>query len=53
MRQFQKILEDLSSRVALAEQTKTSWLPPSSVGEANEQMQQLQRLRDKMTTASA
>ncbi|KQS38772.1 uncharacterized protein Dere_GG23350, isoform B [Drosophila erecta] len=53
MRQFQKILEDLSSRVALAEQTKTAWLPPSSVGEANEQMQQLQRLRDKMTTASA
>ncbi|XP_032576511.1 dystrophin, isoforms A/C/F/G/H isoform X10 [Drosophila sechellia] len=53
MRQFQKILEDLSSRVALAEQTKTSWLPPSSVGEANEQMQQLQRLMDKMTTASA
>ncbi|XP_044313189.1 dystrophin, isoforms A/C/F/G/H isoform X13 [Drosophila rhopaloa] len=53
MRQFQKILEDLSSRVALAEQTKTSWLTPSSVGEANEQMQQLQRLRDKMTTASA
>ncbi|KPU80236.1 uncharacterized protein Dana_GF16554, isoform B [Drosophila ananassae] len=53
MRQFQKILEDLSSRVALAEQTKTSWLPPASVGEANEQMQQLQRLRDKMTTASA
>ncbi|XP_016935711.4 dystrophin isoform X20 [Drosophila suzukii] len=53
MRQFQKILEDLSSRVALAEQTKTSWLTPTSVGEANEQMQQLQRLRDKMTTASA
>ncbi|XP_043946962.1 dystrophin, isoforms A/C/F/G/H isoform X7 [Drosophila biarmipes] len=53
MRQFQKILEDLSTRVALAEQTKTSWLTPTSVGEANEQMQQLQRLRDKMTTASA
>ncbi|XP_034660514.1 dystrophin isoform X19 [Drosophila subobscura] len=53
MRQFQKILEDLSSRVALAEQTKNSWLAPVSVGEANEQMQQLQRLRDKMTTASA
>ncbi|XP_037729047.1 dystrophin isoform X18 [Drosophila subpulchrella] len=53
MRQFQKILEDLSSRVALAEQTKTSWLTPTAVGEANEQMQQLQRLRDKMTTASA
>ncbi|XP_033245823.1 dystrophin isoform X14 [Drosophila miranda] len=53
MRQFQKILEDLSSRVALAEQTKNSWLSPVSVGEANEQMQQLQRLRDKMTTASA
>ncbi|XP_034486586.1 dystrophin, isoforms A/C/F/G/H isoform X9 [Drosophila innubila] len=53
MRQFQKVLEDLSSRVALAEQTKNSWQTPASVGEANEQMQQLQRLRDKMTTASA
>ncbi|XP_068153855.1 dystrophin, isoforms A/C/F/G/H isoform X6 [Drosophila tropicalis] len=53
MRQFQKILEDLSSRVALAEQTQNSWVTPSSTGEANDQMQQLQRLRDKMTTASA
>ncbi|KRF83659.1 dystrophin, isoforms A/C/F/G/H isoform X13 [Drosophila virilis] len=53
MRQFQKVLEDLSSRVALAEQTKNAWQTPTSVGEANEQMQQLQRLRDKMTTASA
>ncbi|XP_062124979.1 dystrophin isoform X19 [Drosophila sulfurigaster albostrigata] len=53
MRQFQKVLEDLSSRVALAEQTKNAWQTPASVGEANEQMQQLQRLRDKMTTASA
>ncbi|XP_030374137.1 dystrophin isoform X13 [Scaptodrosophila lebanonensis] len=53
MRQFQKILEDLSSRVALAEQTKNAWQTPASVNEANEQMQQLQRLRDKMTTASA
>ncbi|KRG01228.1 uncharacterized protein Dmoj_GI23105, isoform K [Drosophila mojavensis] len=53
MRQFQKVLEDLTSRVALAEQTQLTWQTPSSVGEANEQMQQLQRLRDKMTTASA
>ncbi|EDV98610.1 dystrophin isoform X8 [Drosophila grimshawi] len=53
MRQFQKVLEDLSSRVALAEQTKNAWQTPTSVDEANEQMQQLQRLRDKMTTASA
>ncbi|XP_017846443.1 dystrophin, isoforms A/C/F/G/H isoform X10 [Drosophila busckii] len=53
MRQFQKVLEDLSSRVALAEQTKNGWQAPASLGEANEQMQQLQRLRDKMTTASA
>ncbi|XP_017873163.1 PREDICTED: dystrophin isoform X4 [Drosophila arizonae] len=53
MRQFQKVLEDLTSRVALAEQTQLAWQTPSSVGEANEQMQQLQRLRDKMTTASA
>lgn len=53
MRQFQKTLEDLSSRVASAEATKTSWLPPVSVQEASEQMQYLQRLRDKMTTAGA
>ncbi|XP_017967438.1 dystrophin, isoforms A/C/F/G/H isoform X16 [Drosophila navojoa] len=53
MRQFQKVLEDLTSRVALAEQTQLAWQTPSSVGEANDQMQQLQRLRDKMTTASA
>ncbi|XP_030080853.1 dystrophin, isoforms A/C/F/G/H isoform X13 [Drosophila hydei] len=53
MRQFQKVLEDLTSRVALAEQTQLTWQTPPSVGEANEQMQQLQRLRDKMTTASA
>lgn len=43
----------MTSRVALAEQTQLTWQTPSSVGEANEQMQQLQRLRDKMTTASA
>ncbi|XP_069963262.1 dystrophin, isoforms A/C/F/G/H isoform X4 [Bactrocera oleae] len=53
MRQFQKTLEDLSSRVASAEATKTSWLPPVSVQEATEEMQHLQRLRDKMTTAGA
>ncbi|XP_011184955.1 dystrophin, isoforms A/C/F/G/H isoform X2 [Zeugodacus cucurbitae] len=53
MRQFQKTLEDLSSRVASAEATKTSWLPPVSAQEATEQIQHLQRLRDKMTTAGA
>ncbi|XP_050330314.1 dystrophin, isoforms A/C/F/G/H isoform X6 [Bactrocera neohumeralis] len=53
MRQFQKTLEDLSSRVASAEATKVSWLPPVSAQEATEQMQHLQRLRDKMTTAGA
>ncbi|XP_049303429.1 dystrophin-like isoform X2 [Bactrocera dorsalis] len=53
MRQFQKTLEDLSSRVASAEATKASWLPPVSAQEATEQMQHLQRLRDKMTTAGA
>lgn len=53
MRQFQKILEDLSSRVGSAEQTKSSCIPPVSTQEATEQMQHLQRLRDKMTTAGA
>ncbi|XP_053969873.1 dystrophin-like isoform X2 [Anastrepha ludens] len=53
MRQFQKTLEDLTSRVASAEVTKTSWVPPASAQEATEQMQHLQRLRDKMTTAGA
>ncbi|XP_054726713.1 dystrophin-like [Anastrepha obliqua] len=53
MRQFQKTLEDLTSRVASAEVTKTSWVTPASAQEATEQMQHLQRLRDKMTTAGA
>ncbi|XP_067614346.1 dystrophin, isoforms A/C/F/G/H isoform X3 [Eurosta solidaginis] len=53
MRQFQKTLEDLTSRVGSAEATKTSWLPPASTQEATDQMQHLQRLRDKMTTAGA
>ncbi|KAL9896526.1 dystrophin isoform 9-T15 [Glossina fuscipes fuscipes] len=53
MRQFQKVLEDLSSRVASAETTQASWVTPSSSAEASEQMQHLQRLRDKMTTAGA
>ncbi|XP_055852377.1 dystrophin, isoforms A/C/F/G/H isoform X8 [Episyrphus balteatus] len=53
MRQFQKILEDLCSRVASAETTKSTWGPPTSSQDAVEQMQHLQRLRDKMTTAGA
>ncbi|XP_037952514.1 dystrophin-like isoform X2 [Teleopsis dalmanni] len=53
MRQFQKILEDLSSRVASAEATKMGWNPPATTQEATEQIQHLQRLRDKMTTAGA
>lgn len=53
MRQFQKTLEDLGSRVASAETLTASWKTPASSGEAAEQMQHLQRLRDKMTTAGA
>ncbi|XP_037924851.1 dystrophin, isoforms A/C/F/G/H isoform X9 [Hermetia illucens] len=53
MRQFQKTLEDLSSRVASAETTTSTWTAPNSANEATEQMQHLQRLRDKMTTACA
>nr|XP_029733073.1 dystrophin isoform X5 [Aedes albopictus] len=53
MRQFQKVLEDLSSRVASAETLIQSWTSPSSSTDAAEQMQHLQRLKDKMTTAGA
>ncbi|XP_059218789.1 dystrophin, isoforms A/C/F/G/H isoform X10 [Stomoxys calcitrans] len=53
MRQFQKVLEDLSSRIASAEATKNAWVVPPTSGEASEQLQHLQRLRDKMTTAGA
>ncbi|XP_073838432.1 dystrophin isoform X6 [Musca autumnalis] len=53
MRQFQKVLEDLSSRIASAEQTKNAWVVPATSAEASEQLQHLQRLRDKMTTAGA
>lgn len=53
MRQFQKTLEDLSSRVASADTTVTSWTTPTSASDANDQVQHLQRLRDKMTTAGA
>ncbi|XP_055693448.1 dystrophin, isoforms A/C/F/G/H isoform X5 [Lutzomyia longipalpis] len=53
MRQFQKTLEDLSSRVASAETLTSSWTPPPNASEAADQMQHLQRLRDKMTTAGA
>ncbi|XP_055715731.1 dystrophin isoform X6 [Phlebotomus papatasi] len=53
MRQFQKTLEDLGSRVASAETLTASWTPPPTSSEAADQMQHLQRLRDKMTTAGA
>lgn len=53
MRQFQKTLEDLGSRVASAETLTSSWTPPPTSSEAADQMQHLQRLRDKMTTAGA
>lgn len=53
MRQFQKVLEDLGSRMASAEATKNAWTTPTSCLEASDQMQHLQRLRDKMTTAGA
>lgn len=53
MRQFQKTLEDLSSRVSQAEQLAQSWQTPASANEAIDQMQYLQRLKDQMTTAGA
>lgn len=53
MRQFQKTLEDLGSRVASAETLTASWQTPSTSSEASDQMQHLQRLRDKMMTAGA
>lgn len=53
MRQFQKTLEDLQSRVASAETTSNTWTVPASASEASDQIQYLQRLRDKMTTAGA
>lgn len=53
MRQFQKTLEDLSSRVSQAEQLAHSWQTPASASEASDQMQYLQRLKDQMTTAGA
>ena len=53
MRQFQKTLEDLSSRVSQAEQLAHSWQTPASAVEAVDQMQYLQRLKDQMTTAGA
>ncbi|XP_055596145.1 dystrophin, isoforms A/C/F/G/H isoform X3 [Uranotaenia lowii] len=53
MRQFQKVLEDLSSRVASAETLTQSWTVPTSATDAAEQMPHLQRLKDKMTTAGA
>lgn len=53
MRQFQKTLEDLSSRVASAENLTSTWQPPATASESMEQMQHLQRLRDMMATARA
>ncbi|XP_055627609.1 dystrophin, isoforms A/C/F/G/H isoform X2 [Toxorhynchites rutilus septentrionalis] len=53
MRQFQKVLEDLSSRVASAETLIKSWVVSGPITNAAEQMQHLQRLQDKMTTATA
>lgn len=53
MRQFQKILEDLSSRVASAETITHSWTTPAPGSDTTEEMQHLQRLKDKLTTANA
>ncbi|XP_052869204.1 dystrophin [Anopheles cruzii] len=53
MRQFQKVLEDLSSRVASAETITHSWTTPVAAGNTTEEAQHLQRLRDKLTTANA
>uniref|UniRef100_A0A182N8V0 Protein detached n=1 Tax=Anopheles dirus TaxID=7168 RepID=A0A182N8V0_9DIPT len=53
MRQFQKVLEDLSSRVASAETITHSWATPVPGSDTTEEMQHLQRLKDKLTTANA
>ncbi|XP_053672403.1 dystrophin [Anopheles nili] len=53
MRQFQKVLEDLSSRVASAETITHSWLTPVPSMNTTEEVQHLQRLKDKLTTANA
>lgn len=53
MRQFQKTLEDLQSRIASAETTTATWTTPGSASEASDQIQHLQRLRDQLTTAGA
>lgn len=53
MRQFKKILEDLGSRIATAEETSTAWQVPANATKAGEEMQHLQRLRDMLTTAGA
>lgn len=53
MRQFQKTLEDLSSRVSQSEQLAHSWQTPATSNEAVDQMQYLQRLKDQMMTAGA
>lgn len=50
---MQKTLEDLSSRVSQAEQLAHSWQTPATAGEAVDQMQYLQRLKDQMATAGA
>ncbi|XP_049531083.1 dystrophin isoform X2 [Anopheles darlingi] len=53
MRQFQKILDDLSSRVASAETITHSWASPLPGADATEEVQHLQRLKDKLVTANA
>lgn len=53
MRQFKKILEDLGSRIASAEETTNAWTVPPNAAKASDEMQHLQRLRDMLTTAGA
>lgn len=53
MRQFQKILDDLSSRVASAETITHSWATPMPGADPTEEVQHLQRLKDKLVTANA
>ncbi|XP_050086069.1 dystrophin [Anopheles aquasalis] len=53
MRQFQKILDDLSSRVASAETITHSWAAPMPAADPTEEVQHLQRLKDKLVTANA
>ncbi|XP_053994200.1 dystrophin isoform X9 [Hylaeus volcanicus] len=45
---FQKLLEDLSSRMAAAEATQSGWQNPSDANEATELLEQLQKFGERL-----